>query len=355
MLLRARPCPGSMTIIAPSLSLSALRAPLRALELTLPRRKASAAEAALSYQQKPRSGTRAGRYIVAPTHFQYDPLLDERKQHEVSIRNGRMLSPTPTLGTDGFTLVRSPTACADFTNDREVLSTYYSELGDLARETLGGSCALVFDHVLRCAGDSTAGEDGNASAVTRVHCDLTEWSAASLLEEICERGIYSRSLGRLLKPAELSRLAKGRHAFVNIWRNVADTPIQRLPLAVCRASSTDARDRFPYEIMQPMLAGDSRDNYALDFRAEHEWCYFPDMVKDECLMFKTFDSSQSEARFVFHAAFDDPSTPENAPPRESIEVRAIVFFDSEVTHDKVLHMKMKLKNGRVVGKLTPHE
>jgi hypothetical protein len=32
-------------------------------------------------------------------------------------------------------------------------------------------------------------------------------------------------------------------------------------------------------------------------------------------------------RFVFHTAFTDPASPPDAPPRRSIEVRAIAFYD----------------------------
>ena len=32
------------------------------------------------------------------------------------------------------------------------------------------------------------------------------------------------------------------------------------------------------------------------------------------------------ARFTAHSSFNDPQTPDAAPPRESIELRALVFF-----------------------------
>jgi hypothetical protein len=35
------------------------------------------------------------------------------------------------------------------------------------------------------------------------------------------------------------------------------------------------------------------------------------------------------ARFTAHTSFDDPSSPPNAAPRESIEVRALVFWAPE--------------------------
>lgn len=43
----------------------------------------------------------------------------------------------------------------------------------------------------------------------------------------------------------------------------------------------------------------------------------------------SFDSLQdgSVSLFVPHTGFEDPSTPEGTPPRESIELRALVFYD----------------------------
>jgi hypothetical protein len=52
------------------------------------------------------------------------------------------------------------------------------------------------------------------------------------------------------------------------------------------------------------------------------------MTRDEALIFKVFDSDSSvPSRFTAHSAFDDPATPPDAPPRESIETRTFAFFD----------------------------
>ncbi len=43
----------------------------------------------------------------------------------------------------------------------------------------------------------------------------------------------------------------------------------------------------------------------------------------------SFDSVQdgSVAVFTPHTGFEDPKTPPDAPPRRSIEIRALVFYD----------------------------
>ena len=48
---------------------------------------------------------------------------------------------------------------------------------------------------------------------------------------------------------------------------------------------------------------------------------------DEALVFKVYDSMKDgRARFTAHTAFDDPTTPPHARPRESIEIRTLAFF-----------------------------
>jgi len=44
---------------------------------------------------------------------------------------------------------------------------------------------------------------------------------------------------------------------------------------------------------------------------------------------KCYDSKEDgRARFAPHTAFVDPKTPPGAPPRESIELRALVFHSA---------------------------
>ena len=51
---------------------------------------------------------------------------------------------------------------------------------------------------------------------------------------------------------------------------------------------------------------------------------------DEAWVFKCYDSRKNVARFAPHVAFADPATPEDAPQRESIELRAFAFFENEL-------------------------
>jgi hypothetical protein len=53
------------------------------------------------------------------------------------------------------------------------------------------------------------------------------------------------------------------------------------------------------------------------------------MRRDEALVFKVFDSEKDgRARFTPHTSFEDPTSPPNAVPRQSVEARALVFFEA---------------------------
>jgi hypothetical protein len=51
------------------------------------------------------------------------------------------------------------------------------------------------------------------------------------------------------------------------------------------------------------------------------------MRRDEALLLKCYDSAtDGRARFTAHTAFDNPTAPDDAAPRESIEVRTLISY-----------------------------
>ena len=69
--------------------------------------------------------------------------------------------------------------------------------------------------------------------------------------------------------------------------------------------------------------------YQMAYNPAQHWVYFPRVQRDEALVFKCFDSAtDGRARFAPHTAFTHPATTASDPPRESIETRTIVRFNS---------------------------
>lgn len=130
---------------------------------------------------------------------------------------------------------------------------------------------------------------------------------------------------------------KGRFAFINVWRPTTPEPVQVKPLAVCDTNSVDPKTFLTYELRYPDRTG---ENYSLAPSDDHSWYYFPFQKREECLVFKVYEKLQTGPRFTFHTAFEDPTTPDDAPIRESIEARAIVVYDDEQPAQKPFFFDM---------------
>jgi hypothetical protein len=46
----------------------------------------------------------------------------------------------------------------------------------------------------------------------------------------------------------------------------------------------------------------------------------------EAMVFKLFDSEADQVQVTAHSAFQDPNTPHDAAPRQSVELRTIAFL-----------------------------
>jgi hypothetical protein len=66
---------------------------------------------------------------------------------------------------------------------------------------------------------------------------------------------------------------------------------------------------------------------SVQFSPEHKWKYLSGMRPEEYVLIKCHDSQDGVATVTPHSAFVDPNTPANAPRRQSIELRALVFYD----------------------------
>ena len=234
----------------------------------------------------------------------------EYEKRRVAIHNGRPLADGFSLDREGFVFIRHDTEVSDFYNEGEVRSVYYPEMDFLVKETTGATRVLVFDHTLRAEDDSTRAERQVREPVRRVHNDYTEWSGPQRVRD-------------LVPAAEAERLLERRFAVVQVWRPIRK-PVRTAPLAIADARSLAAKDLIPTERKYPDRVGEI---YHISYNPDHRWFYFPDMQRGEALVFKTYDSAKDgRARWTAHAAFDDPASPPDAPPRESIEIRTLAFF-----------------------------
>ena len=153
-------------------------------------------------------------------------------------------------------------------------------------------------------------ENGPERPVHVVHNDYTERSGPQRVRD-------------LLDADDAETFLQHRFAVVNLWRSIG-APVETTPIALAGAQSIAPEDFIATDLIFPDRTGEI---YQVAYSPNHRWFYFPQMRRDEALLLKVYDSAtDGPARFTAHTAFDDPTAPDNAAPRESIEVRTLISF-----------------------------
>lgn len=228
-------------------------------------------------------------------------------QRTVAIHDARELT-SPSLDKEGFILSRHETAVDDLYDAEAVKARYYREVEALVRSVTGARRVVAFDHNVRSVTKAERRESGAQKPVRLAHNDYTERSGPQRVRDL---------LG-----GEASALLAERFSVINVWKPIRG-PVETTPLAICEARSLRPDDLVPTDLVYSDRKGEI---YTLAYHADHRWFYFPRMAADEAMIFKCYDSGPSVARFTAHSAFDDPTSPPEAPARESIEVRTLAFY-----------------------------
>jgi hypothetical protein len=224
------------------------------------------------------------------------------------IHDARPIAGNLSLDREGFMLVRRETRMGDFYDERAVREIYYPEVERLIKEATGASKTVVFDHTIRVADRHV--ERGLRAPVRLAHNDYTEKSGPQRVRDL---------LG-----AEADARLQRRYVEINVWRPIQG-PVEMAPLALADSSSLAPGDLVTADLVYTDRVGEI---YHGLHNPAQRWYYFPRMERSEAVLIKCFDSlKDGRARFSLHTAFDDPATPADAAPRESIEVRVFAFFD----------------------------
>ena len=276
------------------------------------------------------AGNRAGTAVEAslnyieegsekPVDYAYEPPAGTPRStgkfvaHTVPIRNAREVVRDLSLDKQGFQLTHQETGVRDFYDQDEVKAIYYPEVERLLKEATGVEKVVVFDHQVRNAELAKRGEKNAREYGRAVHNDYTAKSGP-------------RRVRDHLPPAEAEQRLQNRFAEINVWRPIRG-PIESTPLAVCDSSSIDPKDFVPSDLVYRDKVGET---YRFTYNPNHRWFYFPRLERNEVILLKCYDSKEDgRARFTAHSAFEDPTSAPDAAPRESIEVRALVFWPAD--------------------------
>ena len=251
-----------------------------------------------------------------PRYYAYDagpeapPTNMAHEAHTVRIHDLRPISSEVALDRQGFALVEQRTAVHDFWDEEEVRRVYYPEAERFIAEVTGASRVFIFDHLQRrrVAGATRRQPGVPPQPATRVHVDHTAKSGPQRVRD--------------LLPEDAEELLRGRVQVINLWRPIHE-PLRDAPLAMCDARTIDPSDLVPSDLVYRHRVGET---YSVTYNPAHRWYYVPEMQRDEALLLKCCDTkTDGRARFMAHTSFTDPSTPPDARPRESIELRTLVF------------------------------
>src|SRR5215472_12190136 len=254
----------------------------------------------------------SGRAVPRPRYHANDHSRDvlDTTLIEMDVTDAR--ARAPTLDDAGFTLVAHQSAVRDFADRAAIEAIHRAEIVALVQQLSGADTVLINSPgILRFSERlPQSGVLDNSHPARFAHVDVSDATAAVFAQR-------AAPLGRPL----------ARFAHYNIWRALSPPP-QDVPLAVCDARTVTAADLIAADAVfdSPGKPEWSFEGLLLAHAARHRWHWFPDMHRDEALIFKTHDSDRSRAHCVPHVAFDHAACPAHAAPRVSIEMRALALW-----------------------------
>jgi hypothetical protein len=250
-----------------------------------------------------------------PRNYAYEPPAGvpwSNTSHEprrLPIHDARPIAADVSLDGEGFGIVRQRSAVRDFQDDDEIRRVYYPESIELLKQATGADRVFIFDHTVRRHIPGVADRREAVRQPARfVHVDHTAKSGPQRVRDLI--------------PEDAETLLHGRVQVINLWRPIIG-PVQDAPLAVAAAPSIAPQDLVPQDLVYENRVGET---YGVTYSPTHRWFYFSEMRTDEGLLLKCFDSkTDGRARFAPHTSFKNPNAPIDAPPRQSIEIRSLVF------------------------------
>ena len=265
------------------------------------------------FQYQPDSTRRAIRGTGGPTtpHSVRHPPgqgpsetvgLAPYESHELPVYDARGIETT--LEEEGVCLVPHAWAHVDYYNERQIQESYLPECCRLVRAHTGAQCVLASSYGVRCPsrnGEPLAEPRGLESSAVMVPADNVH----------ADHGLSTIEAG-ILKYEGLLGLPPGcRVQHINVWRNIADHPLTRNPLACADARTIPLDDLITYELrylyqrFHPSCFLDAEgvqhsvdvpgvkpggpvfsENYLARYSPSHRWLYWPRMTKDEALLIK---------------------------------------------------------------------
>eukprot|EP01097_Dermamoeba_algensis_P000214 TRINITY_DN1077_c0_g1_i1.p1 TRINITY_DN1077_c0_g1~~TRINITY_DN1077_c0_g1_i1.p1 ORF type:complete len:265 (-),score=48.66 TRINITY_DN1077_c0_g1_i1:188-982(-) len=248
-----------------------------------------------------------GEWVVEDGGDEGQTLPGERRPFEVTLHNART-SPT-SFDKEGFFLLPHETQVTDFYDEQQVTNTYYKEVEQLLLNNIPSAKQIhIFDHTRRSSSKEIQKKYGIRPSAGNVHGDYTPQSGINRI--------------RTLFPTEADELLKKKYYIVNVWRPSVGVA-ESFPLAFIDSQTTEVEDYLNLKRIEKNRVGEIQQ---IKPSPRHMWYFYPNMQRNEVAIFKTFDSTEGK-KTVPHTAASLLPAVANPPPRESIEIRAVVFLE----------------------------
>lgn len=231
------------------------------------------------------------------------------EEHQVTFHDMRPEADELALERNGFVLLDEPTDVTEFTDEAEK-ARYCGQCEALVQRLTDAEKVVSFGPIIRT---NAPGAHGHNQPAHGAHVDYGDRTVRDFSYD-------------LLDKAEADRLLAGRYMLINLWRPIA--MVESAPLALCDARTVRREDLFDSEVVGGLGDFQRRSlwGFNLAWAPGQRWYWAPHMCPWEVFAFKLFDSDPDAVQFTAHSAFEDPNTPADAAPRQSIEIRTIAYL-----------------------------
>jgi hypothetical protein len=264
-------------------------------------------------------------YVVLTTltETQNDSNLEWERGHPETITNIRGMESAYTLDTHGFQFLKSDLAgleSRDWRNRKEVEEVYLPEMKSFLEKNVEGVDEVVFfDWRLRTAARISTCTN-NPEYIVDLNNPADEIPPAAIVHlDQSPAGTLKRV--RLIAGDRAQFLLRGRVRIINIWRPLSH--VLNWPLVVADGRTMSYDDLHEVDLIRRNYIGSTM---YCKWREGYKWFFLDGQTPTEVCLFKNFDSEEDvEAQICPHVSFPLKGVSTERPPRESIEIRALVF------------------------------
>ncbi|KAI1457518.1 methyltransferase [Annulohypoxylon moriforme] len=276
-------------------------------------------ESRMSYLE-PWVNQEEGPYVRGKVEESFPRSNFTNQDYSVLVHDARPTKDDFNLDTHGFAFLEDEPVGDEIVqairerNKPVVETQYYPLVENLVKKSTGATKVIIFDHTYRRRDPTLAPNEnpnGREQPATLVHCDQSAIGAV---------GRVRRHAGE-----DAERLLKGRAQVINVWRPIHGT-VRDWPLALMDYRTLKSSEILPTSIFKERhdMQGQT---VSINYSADQQWYYLDKQETSEVTFIKIWDSKDDVAKMCAHCAFPHPNAPADAPPRESIEVRCLVFYE----------------------------